>query len=44
MGFMVVGQRIRVWIPEAFAHQGRPGLPAGTLVFDIELVDFTPAG
>lgn len=42
---MVVGERIRVWIPEALAYQGKPGLPAGPLVFEIELLDFSdPAG
>lgn len=40
---MVTGERIRVWIPEDLAYQGKPNLPAGMLIFDIELVDFTPA-
>ncbi len=35
---MVVGERIRVWIPEALAYGGRPGRPAGMLVFEIELL------
>jgi peptidylprolyl isomerase len=35
---MVVGEKRRFWIPEALAYQGRPGRPAGTLVFDVELV------
>lgn len=35
---MVVGDRIRVWIPESLAYQGRPGMPAGMLIFDIELL------
>jgi FKBP-type peptidyl-prolyl cis-trans isomerase len=39
---MVVGEKRRFWIPEELAYKGRPGAPAGMLVFDIELVDFTP--
>ena len=35
---MTVGQVRRVWIPEELAYQGRPGAPAGMLVFDIELL------
>jgi len=37
---MVVGERRRFWIPENLAYQGRPGAPAGMLVFDVELIDF----
>ncbi len=36
---MVTGEKRRLWIPEALAYQGRPGSPAGVLVFDIELLD-----
>jgi len=36
---MVVGEKRRFWIPEALAYQGRAGAPAGTLVFDVELLD-----
>jgi peptidylprolyl isomerase len=35
---MVEGERRRFWIPEALAYQGRPGRPAGMLVFDVELM------
>ncbi len=35
---MVAGERVRVWIPEGLAYQGRPGPPAGMLVFEIELI------
>jgi peptidylprolyl isomerase len=35
---MVVGEQRRFWIPEALAYQGRPGAPAGMLVFDVELL------
>ena len=36
---MVVGEKTRFWIPENLAYQGRPGAPAGMLVFDVELLD-----
>lgn len=39
---MVVGERRRFWIPEALAYQGRPGAPAGMLVFDVELLEILP--
>jgi len=35
---MVVGETRRFWIPEALAYQGRPGAPAGMLVFDVQLL------
>ena len=35
---MTPGQVRRVWIPEELAYRGRPGSPAGMLVFDIELL------
>jgi len=37
---MVIGETRRFWIPEALAYQGRPGAPAGMLVFDVVLLDF----
>lgn len=43
---MVVGEKRRFWIPGNLAYGDkpqRPGAPAGTLVFDVELLDFTPA-
>lgn len=40
---MVVGEKTRFWIPEELAYKGRPGKPAGMLVFDVELVEITPA-
>ena len=36
---MVVGEKRRFWIPENLAYGGRPGMPAGMLVFDVELLD-----
>ena len=38
--YMVIGDTFRVWIPEKLAYKGKAGRPAGTLVFDIELLDF----
>ena len=35
---MTVGQVRRVWIPEELAYGGAAGMPAGMLVFDIELI------
>jgi FKBP-type peptidyl-prolyl cis-trans isomerase len=35
---MVVGEKRRFWIPVGMAYQGRPGSPAGMLVFDVELL------
>ena len=35
---MVEGEKTRFWIPEDLAYKGRPGAPAGMLVFDIELL------
>ncbi len=39
---MVVGEKRRFWIPEALAYQGRRE-PKGMLVFDVELLSFTPS-
>jgi len=36
---MVVGEKRRLWIPEALAYKGQAGRPAGMLVFDVELID-----
>lgn len=35
---MSVGETRRFWIPEDLAYRGRPGRPAGMLVFDVELL------
>jgi FKBP-type peptidyl-prolyl cis-trans isomerase len=35
---MVEGEERRLWIPESLAYKGAPGKPAGTLVFDVELL------
>jgi FKBP-type peptidyl-prolyl cis-trans isomerase len=35
------GSKVRFWIPENLAYKGRSGAPAGMLVFDIELINFT---
>jgi FKBP-type peptidyl-prolyl cis-trans isomerase len=33
-----IGDRARLWIPEALAYRGRAGMPKGDLVYDIELL------
>ena len=35
---MVVGESRRLWIPQDLAYEGQPGMPAGMLVFDVELI------
>lgn len=35
---MSVGDKIRVWVPDALASHGRKGEPPGRLVYDLELV------
>ena len=40
---MAKGEKRRLWIPEELAYGGRPGAPAGMLVFDVELIDFERA-
>jgi peptidylprolyl isomerase len=42
VGLMVVGEKRRLWIPQELAYAGKPGAPAGMLVFDIELLGITP--
>lgn len=42
---MVVGDKMRFWIPAELAYgetPRRPGLPAGMLVFEVELLDIKP--
>lgn len=34
-----VGEKVRVWIPQDLAYQGRPGAPEGMLVFDFDILD-----
>jgi peptidylprolyl isomerase len=36
---MVVGETRRLWIPQSLAYKGQQGKPAGTLVFDVTLLD-----
>jgi peptidylprolyl isomerase len=42
---MVTGEKRRLWIPADLAYGKTPrmGAPAGDLVFDVELISFTPA-
>jgi FKBP-type peptidyl-prolyl cis-trans isomerase len=35
---MVEGEKRRIWVPESLAYKGKAGRPAGTLVFDLELL------
>jgi peptidylprolyl isomerase len=37
---MVIGEKTRLWIPEALAYKGQSGAPAGMLVFDVELLSY----
>lgn len=37
---MVEREKRRLWIPEELAYKGKPGRPAGMLVFDVELISF----
>jgi peptidylprolyl isomerase len=36
---MTVGETRRCWLPQDLAYRGQAGRPAGTVVFDIELLD-----
>jgi FKBP-type peptidyl-prolyl cis-trans isomerase len=36
---MVIGDKMRFWIPEELAYKGQPGRPQGMLVFDVELLE-----
>ncbi len=40
---MSAGDSYRFWIPEDQAYGGRPGKPAGMLVFDVELLEIEKA-
>jgi FKBP-type peptidyl-prolyl cis-trans isomerase len=42
---MTTGEKARLWIPAklAYGENPTPGMPAGMLVFDVELLDFTAA-
>jgi peptidylprolyl isomerase len=40
---MTIGEKRRLWIPEALAYAGQAGRPAGMLVFDIELLAIEPS-
>ena len=39
---MKVGETRRCWVPQDLAFNGQAGRPAGTVVFDIELLDIRP--
>jgi FKBP-type peptidyl-prolyl cis-trans isomerase len=36
---MAVGETRRCWVPQELAYRGQAGRPAGTVVFDIELIE-----
>ncbi len=40
---MRVGESWRFWIPKEIAYNGKPGRPAGMLVFDVELLEIKAA-
>lgn len=40
---MATGEQRRCWIPQDLAYKGQKGRPAGTLVFDVELVSAEPS-
>jgi FKBP-type peptidyl-prolyl cis-trans isomerase len=35
---MTEGEQVRFWIPQKLAYKGKAGMPAGMLVFDVELL------
>ncbi len=40
---MTIGETRRCWVPQDLAYRGAAGRPTGTVVFDIELLDFRPS-
>ena len=40
---MMIGDRVRFWIPEELAYKGQAGKPQGMLVFDVELLGIVEA-
>jgi peptidylprolyl isomerase len=36
---MAPGEKVRFWVPEKLSYKGAHGFPAGTLVFDVELIE-----
>jgi len=42
VALLAEGDSARMWIPEDLAYKGRPGAPAGMLVFDVELLKIEP--
>ena len=43
MQLLSEGDTARFWIPEDLAYKGRPGAPAGMLVFDVQLLKILPS-
>ncbi|MEZ4403077.1 MAG: FKBP-type peptidyl-prolyl cis-trans isomerase [Kofleriaceae bacterium] len=42
LGLMVVGERRRAWLPPALVDHALPGVPAGTLCYELELLGVKP--
>ena len=40
---MGIGEKRRCWVPQDLAYRGAAGRPTGTVVFDVELIDFIPS-
>jgi peptidylprolyl isomerase len=40
---MVAGEKRRLWVPESLAFKGENGKPKGTIVLDVELIEFEPS-
>jgi FKBP-type peptidyl-prolyl cis-trans isomerase len=40
---MTMGEKRRCWVPQDLAYRGQAGRPTGTVVFDIELIDWRPS-
>jgi FKBP-type peptidyl-prolyl cis-trans isomerase len=40
---MTLGETRRCWVPQDLAYRGQTGRPLGTVVFDIELLDWRPS-
>lgn len=43
ISMMTVGEKMRMWLPEALAFNGAAGKPKGPLMVDVVLIEVTPA-
>ncbi len=39
---LTAGEKARFWVPKELAYKGQDGKPQGLLVFDVELLEFSP--